>query len=72
MIYTESKKLRLIEFLIKENDATVLKKVENILAASSDKPSPKFVNFSNKLNNEELEAFEKNIEDGCEQIVAFS
>jgi len=69
MIYTESKKLHLIEFLIKENNADVLKKVEKILTASSDKPSPKFVNFSNKLNQKELEAFEKNIEDGCEQIL---
>ena len=69
MIYTESKKLHLIEFLIKENNADVLKKVEKILTASSDRPSPKFANFSNKLNKEELEAFEKNIEDGCEQIL---
>lgn len=68
MIYTESKKLHLIESLIKENNADVLQKVEKILLASSDKYSPKFADFSNTLSQKELEEFEKNIEDGCEQI----
>jgi hypothetical protein len=68
MIYTESKKLHLIEFLIKENNEEVLKKVEKILMASTGNSSSKFANFSNKLNKQELEEFERNIEDGCEQI----
>jgi hypothetical protein len=68
MIYTESKKLNLISFLIKETNEDVLKKVEKILMASPTAPSEKFVNFSNKLTNKELEEFEKNIEEGCEQI----
>lgn len=68
MIYTEAKKLRLIEVLIKENNDEVLKKVEKILAPSASKSSAKFVNFSNKLTARELDDLEKNIEDGCEQI----
>ena len=68
MIYAESKKLHLIEFLIKENNVEVLKKVEQILMASTDKSLSKFVNFSNKLNKQELEEFERNIEEGCEKI----
>lgn len=68
MIYTESKKLNLISFLIKETNEDVLKKVEKILMASPTAPSEKFAKFSNKLSTKELEEFEKNIEDGCEQI----
>ncbi|MDP9048655.1 MAG: hypothetical protein M3N14_10995 [Bacteroidota bacterium] len=68
MIYTEAKKLRLIEVLIKENNDEVLKKVEKILTAPASTPSVKFANFSNKLSRLELEELEKNIEDGCEQI----
>jgi hypothetical protein len=68
MIYTESKKLHLIEFLIKENDESVLIQIENILKAAQERPSAKFTNFSNTLSKEELDAFERNIEEGCEQI----
>jgi hypothetical protein len=68
MIYTEAKKLRLIEVLIKENDDEVLKKVEKILITPTLTSSAKFANFSNKLTDLELEELEKNIEDGCEQI----
>jgi hypothetical protein len=69
MIYTESKKLHLIASLINENNKDVLKKVEEILSKSVHKPNPKFVNFSNTLSAIELEEFERNIEDGCEQII---
>lgn len=68
MIYTESKKLNLISFLIKETNEDVLKKVEKILMSSPTAPSKKFVSFSNKLTSKELEEFERNIEEGCEQI----
>jgi hypothetical protein len=68
MIYTEAKKLRLIEVLIKENNDEVLKKIEKILIAPTLTSSAKFANFSNKLTNLELEKLERNIEDGCEQI----
>ena len=65
MIYTESKKLHLIEVLIKENNEDVLKKVENLLLSSTGKTSPKFIDFSNKLTGQELDEFERNIEEGC-------
>lgn len=68
MIHAESRKLHLIEFLIKENDDAVLKKIENLLTASKDKSSAKFGAFKNSLSKEELDAFERNIDDGCEQI----
>lgn len=68
MLYTESKKRRLAEVLIKENNEDVLKKVEEILLASKVNSSSKLSNFSNKLTKEELDEFERNIEEGCEQI----
>jgi hypothetical protein len=66
MVYSASMKLHLIETLIKENNIQVLKKAEKILIASGLVPTSKFTAFSNKLSAEELDAFEKNIEDGCE------
>jgi hypothetical protein len=68
MIYTEIKKLDLISSLIRETDEEVLKKIENILKASPKKGLKRFANFSNSLTEQELVDFEKNIEDGCEQI----
>ena len=68
MIHAESRKLHLIEFLIKENDEAVLAKIENLLTAAKDKSVSKFSAFKNSLSKEELDAFERNINDGCEQI----
>ena len=68
MIYTESKKLHLIESIIRETNEDVLKRIEKILIASPKVPSEKFADFSNSLTIAELEEFEKNIETGCEQI----
>ena len=68
MIYTESKKLHLIESIIKETNEDILRSIEKILTASPKVPSEKFADFSNKLTIAELEEFEKNIETGCEQI----
>jgi len=68
MIHAESKKLHLIEFLIKEDDEAVLNKIETILTAAKEKSISGFDSFSNNLSKEELDAFERNIDDGCEQI----
>jgi len=68
MIYTESKKLHLIESIIRETNDDVLKKIENILTTSPKEHFGRFANFSNKLTIAELEEFENNIEAGCEQI----
>ena len=68
MIHAESRKLHLIEFLIKENDEAVLNKIENLLTAAKNRSASKFNAFKNNLSKEELDAFERNINDGCEQI----
>ncbi|TFF33699.1 hypothetical protein [Mucilaginibacter psychrotolerans] len=68
MISTEVKKLHLIESLIKENNEIVLREIEKILAASNHGPKNTIGNFVNVLSSEELDAFERNIEEGCEQI----
>jgi len=62
MIHTESKKIAPDRV---ENDESVLAKIENILRTAKEKPSAKFANFSNTLSKEELDAFEKNIQEGC-------
>jgi Txe/YoeB family toxin of Txe-Axe toxin-antitoxin module len=71
MIHAESKKLHLIEFLIKEDDEAVLNKIETILTAAKEKPVSGFDSFSNNLSKEELDAFERNIDDGCEHTVIY-
>jgi hypothetical protein len=68
MIYTESKKLHLIESIIRETNEDVLKSIEKILTASSKVRAEKFADFSNNLTAAELEEFARNIETGCEQI----
>lgn len=68
MIHTELRKLNLIASLINENNESVLKEVEKVLLESTSKSSGNFLNFSNELSLEELNEFEKNIEDGCEHI----
>ena len=68
MIYTESRKLNIIASLIKENNEAVLKEVESILIKSTSGSSGKFKNFLTTLTSEELDEFEKNIKEGCEQI----
>lgn len=68
MLYPESKKLDLIKSLINETNEDVLNTVEKILSGKSDFRPSKFRDFSNTLTEEELDAFEKNIENGCEQI----
>ena len=68
MIYTEAKKLHLITSLINETDDIVLKQVEEVLMRAALPPSKKFADFSNVLSADELDEFERNIEEGCEQI----
>lgn len=68
MIRTEERKLQLIESLLKENNEDILKQIEKILQTDTKTNGQKFSDFHNQLTEEELEAFEKNIQDGCEQI----
>lgn len=62
MIYSDSKKLHLIECIIKETNDDVLKKIGNILSPTTKVRLEKFANFSNVLSAVELSEFEKSIE----------
>jgi acetyl-CoA carboxylase alpha subunit len=65
MIYTELIKLQLIASIVEENDADIQEKIEEILLKSTNQLSEKFADFSNILSEQELDQFERNIEEGC-------
>jgi hypothetical protein len=69
-MYAETKKLHLIEELLKVDNDTVLAEVEKVLAKSKSQlpGSNRFRNFSGTLSLEEVNELERNIEEGCEQI----
>lgn len=68
-MYTEAKKLHLIEYLLKEQNEQILNKVEKLLTGNSSSPkTDKFKDFKSVLNADEIDALEKTIHDGCEQI----
>ena len=65
----EAKKLHIIEEVLKVNNDTVLVELENVLSKSNtSNPRKAFLSFTTQLSPEELSEFEKNIENGCEQI----
>jgi uncharacterized protein YifE (UPF0438 family) len=69
-MYEDSKKLFLVEALLKEDNDDVLNEVEKILAKNMDreKGAKKFSALNSLLSPEEAEEFGNNIEKGCEQI----
>ncbi len=69
-MYTDSKKLSLVEALLKEDNDDVLNEIEKVLAKQLNKEAAtkKFSSFESVLSLEEAEEFGKTIEKGCEQI----
>jgi hypothetical protein len=69
-MYGEAKKLHLIEAILKVEDDSILVEVENILSKNSIYTTSRksFKDFAGTLSDEEIEAMEKVIEEGCEQI----
>ncbi|WP_462220319.1 hypothetical protein [Ferruginibacter sp.] len=69
-MYEDSKKLFLVEALLKEDNDEVLNEVEKILAKNrhSEKVAKKFSALNSLLSPEEAEEFGNSIEKGCEQI----
>lgn len=70
-MYNDSKKLSLVEALLKEDDDEVLKEIEAMLSKKNSKEvaGKKFSDINALLSAEEAAEFEANIEDGCEQII---
>lgn len=69
-MFTEARKIHLIEEVIKLNSESTLKDLEMVLAKSV-KPGNKIKSaheFSGKWNKKDAELIEKAIKEGCEQI----
>ncbi len=69
-MYWETKKLQLIEEILKIEDDAVLAEVETIITESRLHPIKRrsFKDISGIISNEEVTLLEKTIEEGCEII----
>jgi len=70
-MYSEARKMHLIEDLIKVKNEAVLIEIESVLKrAAQDKQTsrPSAHDFVGLWSKEDAEAIEKAIEEGCEQI----
>ena len=70
-MYNETKKLHLIEQLLKIDDYVVLDEVDTIISKNTIPVSTgrrSFSGFAGMMTDEEANEFEKIINDGCEQI----
>lgn len=69
-MYTEAKKLHLIEELLKVDNDNLLDELELVLNRSKSRlpHSNSFQKFSGSLSLEEVNELERNINEGCEQI----
>ena len=69
-MYSEAKKLYLIEELLKVDNDMVLAELETVLTKSKTQlpHSKSFQDFTSTLTLEEVKELERNIEEGCEQI----
>lgn len=70
-MYSDSKKIQLIEEVLRENNLHVLKEIESVLKKSR-KPALKKVgsafDFVGLWNKKEADLIEKAIEEGCEKV----
>ena len=66
----ESRKLHLIEAILKVEDEALLNEVEHLLEKGEVKPGEKkkFEDFAGIITDDEAEEWLKNIKEGCEQI----
>jgi len=70
-MYSEARKMHLIEDLIKVKNEAILIQIESIVkkaANSQDASRPSARDFVGLWSKEDAEAIEKAIEEGCEQI----
>lgn len=70
-MYSEARKMHLIEEVIKVKNEAVLIELESVLkkaASSKDQPHLSAHDFVGLWSKEDAESIEKAIEDGCEQI----
>lgn len=70
-MYSEARKMHLLEEVIKVKNEAVLIELESVLkkaASAKDQPRLSAHDFVGLWSKEDAESIEKAIEDGCEQI----
>ena len=69
-MFTDSRKIRIIEAVLKVEDDAVLREVEAALAKPENKQTDtrSFLRFTESFTAEEAAEFEKLIDEGCEKI----
>lgn len=69
-MYADSRKIHIIEAVLKVKDDTILDEVETVLSKAENKTpyTRSFVDFTKSFTEEEAAEFEKIIEEGCEKI----
>jgi hypothetical protein len=67
-MYAETKKLHIIEEVLKVNNDAILIELENVLSRSTTVTKNRFTDMADLLSAEEVDEFERNINEGCEQI----
>jgi len=68
-MYSEARKLHLIEEVIKLQSDDALIQIERILKLASNKrPKQSSAQLAGKISKEDLELMDRAIEEGCEQI----
>ena len=70
-MYSDTRKINIIEAVLKVKDEKVLNEVESVLAKSGKEKisaGKSFVDFTRSFTKEEADEFEKLIEEGCEKI----
>ena len=65
---TDTRKIQIIEAVLKTEDENILSEVEKLIQKPADKKKPSAFDFVGILNKEDAEAINKAIDEGCEQI----
>lgn len=70
-MFTETRKINLIEAVLKESNETTLMELESVIKKSKSEPSKQRLSahkFSRLLTKKDAALIEKAVEEGCEQI----
>ena len=70
-MFTETRKINLIEAVLKESNETTLMELESVIKKSKPEPSKQRLSahkFSGLLTKKDAALIEKAVEEGCEQI----
>lgn len=69
-MYSEARKLELIESVLKTKDEAILFEIENVFIKKQNERRNAFADLAGLLTDEEADAMSKAIHESCEQIDA--